>query len=652
MTDTKLNFVNALDSRLRVLLTVGSQKLKYSLLISPQNVTYYQQSANTSTTSGSSYSFNVSRDQIFGACMWEEIGWKVTVTAKIPVAVGINVNVLANGYMAPRCFPATSNTNTSKLTLNGTSVSIANVGDIIPALLAFNKCPEFNNSDFSCMAPQLDCFAELNDANETLNENKFGALKSPLNSFFSSTYDNNGNINSVQVNEIDGRVAPFTNVDTLRIFRFTTRESIFSGITSLNESIPTAGFCGINTVQYQRTYNTILDSINEFYVDALANGNSKANYTFKVELDGQPRLFYTLITPPPEYPLPNYTEYKYIDYSQFSQTDCPSIVAPYTIGNKQQSTSMSLSYVPKCIYVWVANKKAGNRTAFDSTAPGYKITNLNVNYGNRSGMFAEMTDYQLYSNFCARANFVKGFGETGLLLIPDNDIAGSATGLKCGGFGNILRIDCTDLVGYGDLSPGCIFNAQLQVTVTYDSLINSAAIPNNSTPVLNVLVVQEGIMVNDNGQISTHLELISSQDIKEVRKQTVDLIEHSPALGAGLFGDIVKHGINLASNPNVQNALKKFANKGLEHIKSKYGGRRHHSSKHSKHSKGGKRHHRRIRGGAIENDENESLSECDSNCSCSEYSSGEEEIIEPKKNTKKGGSIMSKSEINRRIKFL
>jgi len=591
--EQNIEFVNSVHSQLRVL---ENKKPVYELPKGVKAVDYRNlASQNGNSTQGTQYTIFLNNNQILSDYMVEEISF--TVTLGITSTAGATNNPFTTGNLSPRALPIESATQTAQLTINGTPINV-NSQNMLAAILAFNKKPEYSGRDLPCC--MIDAFTDLAvPTNPVVYETQSGSLKNPLLDYFSSTYGCDPRFTDVQVTALNNspcQVAP-NNVNQQRAFTFTVRQPIFTGVTSMTLA-NSSGFLGATVVQFNRTFTSNLAARLINYVP-LAN-NTLASLSATVN---SARILYTVYTPDDSYVVNFPSYYPVIDYGvQSSVLDktVDGIARGATVNFVSQT--LSLSVLPRCIYVWVALANSSpEKSAISgcslSDAPGYQIQKVNVTFNGVGGQFSGMQPYQIYETFMARQGFNKSFLETGAV----SPITQNPNGINApiGLYGSVLRIDVADLQGipWDRVSIGSAYNCNFSVQV---SAINLSA--NATNPTLFVQVCNDAMLaINSPTTSQLYKGILDEASIMSIRKNAPYEFTHTPMIGGNFFNklwDGVKQGANWAwdHKGDILNTAKSaLPLVGL--------GRRHRKRSHKAGALISKRKmHRRMRGGQLDSD--------------------------------------------------
>ena len=642
-----LEFCNSIDSRLRVL---ENKKPMYELPKGIKAATWYNQpNQNPNSLTSTQYQLYLNENQIVSDYFIEEVDVSVTINIT-ENNTNNNTRPFATGNLAPRFMPLTNASQSIQIVINGQPIQV-NPQNMLEVICAFNKDPAYNGIDLPCCST-LDVFTDLNPAAAQFAL-QTGSFNNPLNNYFSSTYGSQPRFGSVQVVSLDNTAMP-QNATTARVFRFIVREPVFTGVTSMTLE-QSGGFLSSTNVQITRNWvsNLATQLVNFFPVAAnLAYASSSA-------VINSAKIYYQVYTPDDAVVLPPITYYPIVDYgiqSQTATTVATGAGAPVTIN----SQTMSLNVVPRCIYVWVAVPDA-NRTPASSQAPGFQITNLQVSFNGVGGQFSSMTSpIEIYDEFMGRQGCIKTFQETGYTTAIQAQNAGA---LNLGLWGTCLRIDSSVLAGidWEKYSVGSQFNANLQIQVTATNL--SAG---NQTPSLFIQVVNDSLL-EINGPNSALLlkTILDVPEVMDVRATKPIEFTHHPMMGGSFFGKIgsfFKNAYNKVLKPvgkfvynhrdqiiPVAQKVAKYAGLG-KHRKS-HKSRKSHKRGSALVAEGLRRKHRRhhYRGGALAEDSDSHS--CDSQCSCEDYSDTESYTSTESEGEQRGGRLISKSQLQKRLKY-
>lgn len=651
----ELDFVNSIDKRIRV---TQNKKHTYELPKGTRNVSFFNQpSQNLNSTTSTQYNLYLNENQILSDYLVEQIRFRVDFSFTNATANPVSPFGQGSGFISPRVLPLFNITDSLNCTINGVPIQI-NCQNMTP-LLAFNKDPSTMGRDLPCCS-NLDVYCDY-QAGNPLYAGEQGSINNPLLDYYSSTYNQQPRMASIEITTLDNTNIPANTADVVRSFIFTITEPIISGVTSFTYE-DAGGFLSANNVQITRNFvsNLVQKLINYF---PQLNGGNNPILTYNTTVTNESAiLYYQVYTPDNSVPLPTRTFYPVIDYSQRTKTAYQGNWAP-NFSDSITSQTISLNYVPKAIFVYLA-KDDGQLTLTDMQTPHFQITGLNVSFNGVGGQFSGVTtSNEVYNEFCGRQGFIKSFTETGRTQLLQDNGAIRQIGL----YGTVIRIDSTSLSGidWDKYSVGSQINMNFQVKVTATNN-SQVATPNVN---LFVQVVYDNVLeITAPNGAQLYKSILDIQGVEDVRRNKPLEFTHEPLMASGLFGKI-KEGLKKLYSKG--KAVHKFLGENKEALGkavglakgavSAYQGgakmKKRHSKKHSKRGSAllagalvkHRRRHHRYRGGAVDESESEysDYSECsDPECSCNEYSDSEyeDEMV--------GGSLIGKSQIQQRLKSI
>lgn len=556
--EQNIQFVNSIDSRLKVL---EGKKPVYDLIKGVKATDMkYLESANGNSNTGTQYTIYMNENQILSDYIVEEVDFEVVFN--LTTAAAITNRPFSNGNIAPRAFVLDSVSQQNQIVINGQAVSF-NPQDSLQAMLSFNNDENYIGKDYQ--TGTLDYFTDLgSDATGTLTANtpqafnKSGSLKSPLLDFTSSTFGKMGRFSDIElinttlddnttvVYGLDNRALLAATGNQTRKFAFRVRQPLNTGITSLTFGENSSGFAGCTQVQFTRNF---VSNLADRLVNYLRPVVGVTVNSITANVVGIPKLHYVLYTPNDDQVIPRPSFYPILDYGlknqqQGSNTGPDGIV---TI----TSQTLSLSVVPKCIYVWVCVPNQTKRY-FQSDSPGYKIENIQLSYGGVGGQFSGMQQIQIYDEFMGSQGYKYLLSETGYLSsISANDAVS-----KVGMFGSVLRIPASQLGGidWSRASVGSQYSNNLQIQVSGRNLSAYA-----NTPSLFVQIVNDRVLsIDSSTSAQIHQGLLTEAQVRAIRKSAPTELSSRP-----MIGGMMLRGGNFFSD--LGNAVKKGANWAWDH---------------------------------------------------------------------------------------
>jgi len=607
----ELDFVNTVDSRLSQL---QHKKPTFDLGYSAKQIDYRNlPSQNSSSQTGTQYTIYLNENQLISDYMVEAITVEVELNLTCNAA---NTQPFINGTFGPRFLPLTNMSQNTSIQINGTQINL-NPQNMLQAVMCYNK-PEWADIDIPCCS-MLDNFA--NSSNNL--ERQKTCLKNPLGDYFNSSYSNDPRFGTVELLFINNSVQATTG-QTTRNWKFRVYEPVITGATSiLNKH--SEGFLGATTVQINR--NFVQNALQRCVQYLVPDGWTLNEPASKITLSDA-QLFYTIYTPLDSFKPPAITYYPVLDYGVQSNTLAGANVTP-NASVTISSQTLSLNVLPKTIYVWLAVPNVSKNLSSSDTF--FRITGLNVTFGGQSGQFSSIVSpIQLYTELMC--GFNKTYAETGNAYSVENQTFLSPliqpqypTGL----FGSVLRIPIDKISGidWDKMASGSPYNVNLQVQVTGVNLSTE-----NERPALFVQVVNQNILaITGPTTAQLHQGVLDMSSVEQVRKNGSFILSPRDMIGSGFF-DKVKGFF--------KNKVLPLAKKAYEHraeiasVAKAIKGGRYAGGRYA-----GGRKRRNMRGMGYDDDENEDYSD--------EQSYSEEE--EPEQ--MRGGSILTKAQIQRRIKY-
>lgn len=562
-----VNYVNSVDHKFRAII---GENLKLDLKKGVKSVSFLNQPSNNSnSTTATQYSFTLNQNQVLCDYMIERCTFVVTLNVNYvkPQNTSPNtVDAITLGSIAPRVLPLTNASQSISIRLNSQTITV-NPQDIITPLLSFNRPNSYIGRDLPTSGT-IDLCADfattgLDASGNVLFDSPVGSLKNPLLDYFSSTSGFNPRLSDVEGVALNNVVLTSGQPAVALTFKFTVHEPIFTGVTALSLD-QMSGFTGITSVNITRNFvNDLASRIMNYVPPAGVTLNAS------VAIEDTPVLYYALYTPESDYitTFPQY--YPMLDY-YLSKTPTSTTVPAPGAGALQQvytfnSGNISLSQIPRCIYVWCAPPNSGKK-AMQSDAPGFYFENLQISYAGQSGQFSSITTRQeFYQHFMSSQGSIISFSESGWIpyISTPANLGANVTNIaqQLGGFGQVLRIDATQLGGidWNNYTVGSPFNSQLSIIATATNMSNTLLTLNQSpsgkqTPNLFVLVVYDKILKIDGPTSATLVEgLIDGETVANVRATTKyeyqdlpmmggnrDMNRHKRKIGAGIW-DKLKH---------------------------------------------------------------------------------------------------------------
>lgn len=512
------------------------------------------QSDNGENKNSSTYTIQCDPTQMISPVIYEQVDVELTVTADVANNATSFFNL--QGTYGPRFMPLNRAKDSINVQINGQGFT-SNPAAMLDALLAFNKTPEMNNDLRLAMLDTYTQYENPGPGAQYLNQ--IGSLKNPLLGYEASTYNQDSRFGYCEILSIDNTAKAIGNARTAKInIRYT--EPIWCEPLKLTTKSEQPYLANVRTLKITNTFsgnaaNRFFQYLNPVPADL---SNIEASYKFLTT----PQILYTLVSLADDVEIPKSVLYNCFDYGNNQRLKIEGVsesldIVPASdedLGTKTGlTTAMTLSYVPRSIYIWVSSDYQTVGLS-DSTAPGFQITSLRLSYGGVDGQFAEYGANQLYQEFSARHGFVKSYQETGFKYSPSG---ATVDIVRTGLYGSVLRIDATQLAGvdWSKLSVGSAYTTNLRVQVNFTNLHTSNAPANNKIAYLNIQVVNDQIVEIGPNVCQVYSELVSKEQLQDIRKNKPYFIYNDDMMGGNIF-DTIKKGLSSAMNTIKDNVVK------------------------------------------------------------------------------------------------
>lgn len=486
----------------------------------------------------------------------------IEVTAPAHAAGHVSaVTALVQNEFAPRAFPIHSMLNTVQLTINNCSMT-QNIGDIIHALLRFNTFQELMATDYSETPSCLDTYCSYNSGGGKnnnplgLDSNKAFFGMSPRGGFAYYRIVYNQTVNTSNANATI-RTAIVDMLCTEQIMMSPLywgkdNASGFTNVVSMDWVFNFYNQAGFRAISYMKRNlvnpaNGNNAQIKITRADVQFSGFSGVDFSYAQR---EPTLNITYITPEGQYAVPPSTpiSYPYFSIDKFTtKAGGPLVNTRNPSGYGVQpvtsivSNNIQLSSIPRRVYIYV--RPDNQNLLIDSSISDcyYSIESINIQFGNKTGLFAEANKEQLYNisrkNHCSLSwNEWSGGPVYQRYLTNDNAAAVTLSAIPLGTVGSVFCFEfASDLGLEPSEAPGLgqgSYNLQVRVEYKNPNLEfpeNGGVAPNenaadnfswnNITPCLYVVPVYEGTFtITGLGSAMTQTAVISNSDIQEAQQ--------------------------------------------------------------------------------------------------------------------------------------
>jgi hypothetical protein len=518
---------------------------------------YLQLTANSVSSTNVSFNYSPSSNVIIGRKMWIKYSLLCTLTG-----TSTSGNPLINIGLsdAVRACPLQLNCSSVELQLNGTQISIANMNELLPAIMSYMSREE-RYQDFSSGFSMLDTMQSYNDPAV------YGYARSPLANFGENSFEVPRGVSVAYT------VA--SNTTTSASVLVTICEPLFLSPLCWGK-LQKKGLALLQTINLQMTF-----SLSRMWSHASTlQGTQITGQSFTIASSGgasfDPILMLEVLSPDLSVPqcVPLYDSHYNYTYNQivFNKYDQNSSVATGA-SFSTAINSIQYSVVPKCILIY-AKQTLGtqqqlitpNWSATNSCDVFHRINSISVSINGKSNLLSEASPEQLYQ--IAVKNGYQGSWQQW------NYFSG---GVLCLQMGSDIPLET------GQAS-GSVTNFNFQVSNI--NITNLSAITQYIS--ICVVAVYDSVVSISRNTLDTTAGVLNAEQV--ITLPVVDAEVPNGRYGSGFFGDLfsgLKTGLSkawdigskllpvgkqaLALLPEVQKALGRGKAKGRKG-KGMYGG--------------------------------------------------------------------------------
>lgn len=605
--------------------TIVDNKRVYAILKCGKQTNYKRWTTNSISTSNINFSTPPPSSGII-------VDRKITLTlpmrikfiVKVPASVSnVAVAAVKQNEFAPRAFPIHSMLNTIQLTINNCSIT-QNIGEIIHALLRYNTVEELMAMDYSQTPACLDTYCSYekpsNDAGAAGGDP--GATDNPLGVYTGKSFYGiapRGGFAYFKVIKND-TVVPSAIADNAvanlecivdllcteqimmsPLYWGGSNASGFTNVVSMDWVFNFFNNAGIRAISFARR-----NAAGNAKPDTFTNQQIVPDSNFELQLQGfspdfsfgassTPTLNITYITPDGPYAVAPTTPitYPYFSIDKFitkagtaiTNTRNPAVgLQPGAIVQPEKqivSNNIQLSSIPRRVYIYVRPSLDDLLKYAWLTDCFYSIEAINVQFGNRTGLFAEASKEQLYNiskkNHCAMS-WSEWSGGPVYGRYVQNNAAGVVSGvpLPIGTIGSVFCFEfATDLGLEPNEAPGLgqgSYNFQVRVIIKNPNFAfppggggappapnpnGAASLPkdefswNALIPELYVVPVYEGsFTITGLGSAMTQNAVISYADIRDAQQSPVYNYKDIQEVNGGNFMSGIKSLVPKLKNLN------------------------------------------------------------------------------------------------------
>jgi len=455
----------------------------------------------------------------------------IIIDRKVYMAVPVTINfagnnpivgpLLQSGVDAFRAYPLQSIMNTLSVTINNTTVT-QNISDTNPYLLRYHNPVCERNTEHSLSPSMMDQSQNYVDL--------MGGVRNPLAGYADSASGADECRGAFPLVSLNNPSQPI-GAQTASLQAILTEPLMISPMCFENGM--EQGFVGVQTFTVNATWNSNLARIWSHMVLPVGQ-NPVTNFTVTVTL-GQPTLYFKYITPKQLMGIPRVCTYPYFVVDRY-----PTNVGSVASGALSQvsSSNIQLNSIPRKLYIFA--RKQNNDLTFLDTDTFLGITQVSVNWNNRSGLLSAASQQDLYN--ISRKNGVnmswqQWSGGPFPTMYASSQLYGSIGSMLCLEFGTDIGLSDTEC-------PGELGTFQLQVNVTLKNINPSQAI----TPTLYMVVVSEGIFTIEENRSIAQIGIMSKEDVLNAQQmRQVDYNMIWRIQGGSFLSSLKSFGQNLLS---------------------------------------------------------------------------------------------------------
>lgn len=479
-----------------------------------------------------------------------QLGFNITFTG---VSAGAGITLLqCAGYQAAagvsagntsattdslRCLPLSQLFQTFTVTINNNAITQP-IGLYSRIFQRFQRCRDDQNLDLSMSPAAPDQSFQYSDL--------FGSNLNPQGIYGDNNYDQRGAFSGVTVLRNDSTGVADTAIVSVYLvepfwispFAFDRNDEPVSliGIRNFNVSAICGGR-GSGALAGQA--GSVWSHSNGIPGLSGTITNATVNFT-------SANLFLNFITPPEGYSLPRQVYYSWVNPTFYQQSTVT--VAPGA-QTSQNSQTIQLDTVPSRMYAWMDKPDASMDMTQTDTVP-FNMNSISIRWDTVANILADMTPQDIYqmsvgSGFTSTWN--QAYGTIAFPAYSGAVATPTGTGMiACINFGTNLPLPAGQC-------PGLAGRHTLQVRLTCTNISTQSV----ANAVVNILIVEEGVMYINNQTVQFSSGVVSQEDVKMT--QGMIPISHMPSKNilGGAFWDDVLNFVKRAG-PSVFRALKSY----------------------------------------------------------------------------------------------
>lgn len=475
--------------------TILENDREYAVLKGGQDNQYKQWTTNSISSSSAAFNCPPSANNVIvDPKVYFELPIRLTFVGTAPVG-----EVLLNPNQdAPRAYPISNITQSLKVAINGTAVTVP-LSDVNQALLHFNTDERLSNLDFSMTPNLLDQSQAYSDL--------YLSSRNPL-----GFYGDSGN------QQMQGRGGfPFkivSNTNTSAVVDMIVCEPIFlspfywgksnsSGlynVTNMDFNFIFLANAGFRLWSHDAVSNGVQTTITS--ISAQFNQFTGTPFSFT---NDQAHLYINYITPQETQLIPfnKPLTYPYFQIDRYNQDAGGAIGAGVT--TTLTSQTISVGTIPRRMYVYVRERNADLESTADNPDTYFSIENFTMQFQNKPNLFAEASKKQLYEMSVKNHCNMSWTEWSGGPVYKVGDFSN-----QIGTIGSIICVEFATDIGLSSLdAPGKDGKYTIQCKVVCKNISNRSIFPS-----LYLVPISEGTFtIPKLGAALSQTGVISSKDI-------------------------------------------------------------------------------------------------------------------------------------------
>ena len=529
--------VNVLDSRLNV-----NDSVVFAVEKGAMNNTLYKIPATSMSTSQVNFETKISSlSTIISRKAYVQVSMTFTPPTAAALVSGVDVKPFELGRQATlNAFPFQNGiVRNSSLTLNNQNFTLVNEETLDILLRSIN--PEKLKKASDTCPVHLNNYASLSDAFEYQDAAGGGGIPLPDSVFY-----NNSCYNVVATPNTANSAYNATTVTV------TVTEPLLLSPFILDDTEEESGMYGIDTLSLSFLLNSSADKTKAILT-------TLNNVSYELTAINNCDLYLNFLTPHASLSLPSRNIVPYLQ-TDFKKYPCGAITGnpaggPVDVTGDVSTNSFTLNSTPDAVFISVRRKTG---TANSQNPQLYlPINSINVNYGNRSGMFSNEPAESLYersksnglymdfNSWKGSKNIMRYTGLTVAVPLAGADytpaLTPSVANVRTVGPVVLLNLARDGWCQQDSEAPGSISGNSVQISVNFQGI--KGVNYNAGDFELHCMFVYSGLIVNSLGSTNLYVGVLSKKEILEVSQmKSINKAVISRQYGGSLWSSLKSYG--------------------------------------------------------------------------------------------------------------